>query len=95
MDPTAPIGSSAVAAPAPHLAKADEEFKKESGKLAAGEMSALYQALKAQFKNKPAAKERWPICKPSRITSVHGQPIVTGGCSYRTQAVSEPLGGLR
>lgn len=59
MDPTiiSALASGVVAALAPYLAKAGEEFAKEVGKTAGGKMGALYQAVKARFQGHPSAAE--------------------------------------
>jgi hypothetical protein len=57
MDVISSLAAAAVAALAPYLAKAGEEFAKEFGKIAASKIDALYQALKTRFKNEPAAKK--------------------------------------
>jgi hypothetical protein len=57
MDPNIPLAASAVAVLAPYLAKAGDEFGKETGKAIASKIGALYQALKTRFENKPTARE--------------------------------------
>jgi len=51
MDPTASV----VAALAPYLAKAADEFAKEFGKAAANKLGALYEAIKARFRSQAEA----------------------------------------
>jgi hypothetical protein len=59
MDPTTvgTLASGIVAILAPYLAKAGEEFAKETGKTASSKIGALYQAIKARFRSHPAAAE--------------------------------------
>jgi hypothetical protein len=57
MDPNQSLAASSVAALAPYLAKAGEEFAKETGKMGANKIGVLYQVLKVHFMNKPAANE--------------------------------------
>jgi len=55
MDPISSLASVVVAALAPYLAKAGEEFSKEAGKAASRKIGDLYAALARHFQKKPTA----------------------------------------
>jgi hypothetical protein len=57
MDPVTTLATSVVAALAPYLMKAGEEFAKEAGKSVANKIGELYQFLNEHFKKHPNAKE--------------------------------------
>jgi len=57
MEPVTTLATSVVAALAPYLMKAGEEFAKEAGKAAVNKIGTLYQFLNKRFKNHPSAKE--------------------------------------